>query len=211
VNLIDPLGLEVVIIGRKPEESSDDEIVIIGSRLPAFTPAVLLPGPFNDPNVTCDPAGCDAGVVITGKRNPKPKPPAQPGPARKAGCIAPSDGPVIIKGVGFNVTMGLGGGVTVGTFKIPSIGASGWFSSGSANIGWEGFFGGTLGVVDTFGHFVGTSVGISAPVFGPVGSNYSLSNGRLSGSSGTFGVGGGGSVSYGGTHITSSNIPLCNG
>jgi hypothetical protein len=117
------------------------------------------------------------------------------------------------------MTLLLGGSFTVGKFEIPSIGASGWFSSGSANLGLEGFVGGTYGVVDNFGDFMGTGVSGSFNVHGPVGGSFSFSKNsttgvpagsHLSGSSASFGAGGGASVSYGGTHIKSSNITPCN-
>lgn len=199
VNKTDPTGLDVPCAGSTA--------TVCGHKLPQFLPGQLDPRPSSSSGH--EGAGGDASQA--GSNSSK---------TSRRQCIEPSDGPVFAKSGGLTLTLGFGGTISVGKFSIPSIGATGWYSSGSANLGLEGFAGGAYGVVDNFGDFAGSGLSASFGVHGPVGGSFGFSQNSTTGvpagahlSSSTFsaGVGGGLSVSYGGVHIISSNIPPCNG
>jgi RHS repeat-associated protein len=80
----------------------------------------------------------------------------RPLPQNVLNCISPSDGPVALTGGGFAFVLLGGGAFSVAHFVIPSTGQSGMVTSGSANIGFEGFVGGFAGGVKNVGSMLGT-------------------------------------------------------
>ena len=89
VNGIDPTGLvnPIVVTGQRLTCSdvclAIDSILIAAwfsgtgvadSGLVFGTPAILQPGPFNDPAVTCNAGSCDTGVTIHARRHPGASP-----------------------------------------------------------------------------------------------------------------------------------------
>jgi hypothetical protein len=110
------------------------------------------------------------------------------------------------------MVLGAGGTFSYGTFSIPSIGVTGRFSAGGGSVGLEGFVGGFTGSYDHFGDFNGSSFTLSGavpdtPFGGSASSN--TPRGNQTGHTFTGGAGGGVAYSMGGTHIISSNIPIC--
>lgn len=126
-------------------------------------------------------------------------------------CISPSAGPVYFRSFGFDLVMGVGTGITVSKFSIPSIGASGVAVTGYAFGGLGGNVGFSYGSVNSFSNFVGGGYNLTLETPIPVvgGALIWGNQGPVAGAD--LSTGGGGGI-YGGRSITSiksSNMPVC--
>lgn len=192
LNNVDPFGLASSTCIPRVTGQSTIDIIACRPQNPHEAP----PDPSATPNERPEQnAGRDAA-----KDKPAP------------GCIPLSAGPVLVKGIGFSLILGVGGSLSVAHFSIPSIGASGWVTAGGGHVGLEGFAGGFVGSYNTMRDFlgVGWQFTLEVPVpglgFGVYGSAL---NAPISGRVGTYGAGGGASLGRVGTHLTPSSTPVC--
>ncbi|MGD9816788.1 MAG: RHS repeat-associated core domain-containing protein [Hyphomonadaceae bacterium] len=200
VNNVDPLGLD----------DEEAELVINGVRWRSFATVGDLfaaHGSSASPYTPLSHGETVEEIVVTRERdiNKQSRRGREP-------CISSSAGPVFYYGGGLDMVLVLGVGISVYRFHIPSIGAEGWVSSGSALGGLGGSLGVTTGAVDTFGNFIGGGwrIDVETLAFPGLGGTFVMSDqGVLAGGGGNYAAGGG---VYGGrtqTTLLQSNIPVC--
>lgn len=130
---------------------------------------------------------------------------------KKPDCLSLEEGPVGFTGGGLDLSLGVGAGLGVYYFTVPS-GKTGWVVSGAGFVGLGGSLGATYGVVDKLGNFLGEGFRLDAEIPGipNVGGEAILSSsGEPAGAAATLAAGGG---AYGGktqTKLLSSSTPLC--
>ena len=200
VNWVDPRGLDPC-----PDGSGD--VCVPGRRLnfiSILTGGAALLGGSSGGYVGAGDSG--VGGSAGGEL---PATPTNPTPEKKKKCISMSDGPVLLKGGGGDITGVTGGGVSVYMFTIPSIGAEGRVASGS----WLFGGGASLSVdalsVDTFGQLLGSGYRFEAGVGVITGHITWDAEGNWSGGGLSFGAGGGMAGGLTKTTLKSSNLPIC--
>jgi len=193
VNLVDPLGLEDKAINIQCP--GPQCAFVIGTREPPQQP---LPASLT--------GGSNAIRPPTRPSVAKPKP-------EPKNCIPASAGPVYVTGAGFSLVIGLGASLSIAHFSVPSIGASGWITSGGGHVGIEGFAGGFSGRYDTLRSLLGAGWQFTSEVPGILGVGYgaysSSLTGEATGGFGSVGVGGGASLGRVGTRLTPHSGTLC--
>jgi hypothetical protein len=166
---------------------------------------------LNDSDRNARPVGERGGGGGRGGAVDPPTPPE--GMPNNKQCIRLSDGPVDITGGGLMLVLLGGGSFSVATFTIPSTGESGVVTSGSGNVGFEGFAGAFRGRFDTVGDLLGkgfqSSFALPVPGAGVTLFSPNASGKPITGKIFAFGVGGGASAARVGTRLASSSKPIC--